>query len=92
MDKETTKTAPAPPDKPHVLLRVSLLSQQYCTSGTKTELAQHILGHLADTLGEYMFRYSVQDIEERLSEPVQCESHPDRRHYLFDAGRLSYLP
>lgn len=68
------------------------MAEQWCTAGTKNELAAHILLHLADTLGEYMFRYTPKDIEHRLSDPVQCEEFSDRKHYVFDAGSLSYLP
>ena len=75
----------------HEMIRFALLNEQWCTSGTKKELAEYIRDGLIETLGDYMrTRYSVEDIEERLSDAVVCASDENRRHYLFDAGRISY--
>ena len=81
----------------HVQTWIRLLQEQWCTDGTKEELADHIRSELGRTLGDYMVeRYTVQDIMERLSEPVECQPEDgeasSRHHYLFNAGQLSYIP
>lgn len=75
----------------HQLIRLNLLNEQWCTAGTKEELAGFIRDGMIRSLGEYMGdRYSVEDITERLSDPVVCAGDPKHRHYLFDAGRIHY--
>ena len=75
----------------HELIRIKLLNEQWCTAGTKRELACHIRDKMSESLGSYMkSRYSVEDIEAQLSDPVVCAEDGSRRHYLFEAGNFSY--
>lgn len=91
MDEPATK--PKAEELPDVqVIRWSLLNEQYCTRLTKRGLAEHILNKLIRQVGSFMgYRYSVEYVEEQLSEPVQCDNYPDRQHYLFDASKFSYL-
>lgn len=81
----------------HVQTWIRLLQEQWCSEGSKAELAEHIRLELGRSLGPYMVeRYTIEDIMERLSEPVECQPEDgeisSRHHYLFNAGQLSYMP
>jgi hypothetical protein len=78
-------------DETHQLIRFGLLNEQWCTAGTKEELAAHIIENWRASLGGYMAdRYGVDEVVAELSTAVVCEGNENRRHYLFEAGNFSY--